>query len=169
MNKIFIGGSKENIEIARTLQMSLGKRLGKQYLCKVWDESVIKPQEYTIPELIKQLKECRYSVFVFGKDDVTRSRGKEKNTARDNVVFECGLSVGILGMKNTFVLRSRDVELPSDFKGLAVVDYDEEQIKEDREPLLVRRSHRSRPVSGTSLLRLRGRTTRRQWRPYAEN
>lgn len=135
MNKIFIGCASESIGIAQTIQLRFSKQKNKP-LCIIWDQGVFKPGEYVIPSLIKQIGECDYAIFIFSSDDVTLSRGKKKNTARDNVIYECGLATGILGEKNCFILKSQKTSLPSDFNGLTTADYDEEQYKENPEAAL---------------------------------
>ena len=136
LKQIFIGSARESVNVAHTLGTCLEKRLGRGYMCIVWDESIISPQDYTIPALIEKLHECSYAAYVFSSDDVTRSRGKQKNVTRDNVIYECGLAAGILGEKNSFILKSPKVTLPSDFDGLYTTRYDEEKYKVNPESSL---------------------------------
>lgn len=135
MKKIFIGCASESLPIAQTIQLCFSK-LSKEYFCIVWNQGVFKLQEYTIPSLIKQASNCDHAIFVFSQDDVTTSRGKRRKTTRDNVIYECGLAAGILGEKNCFVIKSKDIILPSDFKGLTVAEYDDEQYKLNPEAAL---------------------------------
>ncbi|MGN1001532.1 MAG: TIR domain-containing protein [Oscillospiraceae bacterium] len=128
--KIFIGCSKEALSVAQAVQAELKNR-SKDCLPIIWNQNVIRSGEYTIPELIRQLKDCQYAIWIFGKDDVTTSRGRRRPAARDNVVFEYGLAVGILGKKNSFIFKASGVVLPSDFKGMACSEYDNERVKEN--------------------------------------
>ena len=135
MIKIFIGCANESLPIAQTIQLGFSKQPSRP-LCIIWNQGVFKPQEYIIPALIKQIGECDYAVFVFSDDDIVFSRGKKKPTARDNVVYECGLATGILGEKNCFILKSKKTVLPSDFVGLTCVSFDEEEFALNREAAL---------------------------------
>lgn len=131
MRKIFIGSSSEAVDVANAVQLALQNR-GKDYFAIVWNQNTVKPSEYTIPSLVNEIKQCQYAVFIFGDDDIMRSRGKEKVSARDNVIFECGLAVGLLGLENCFVLKEENTEVPSDFRGLTHVQYSHEKFKLDR-------------------------------------
>ena len=128
MKKIFIGSSSETVGVANAVQLAFQSR-GRDYFAIVWNQNEIKASEYPIPSLIREIKQCQYAVFVFGNDDITKSRGKEKVTARDNVIFECGLAAGILGLENCFVLKEEGTDVPSDFHGLTHVSYDNDKFK----------------------------------------
>jgi len=44
--------------------------------------------------------------------------------ARQNVIFELGLAVGLLGRGNVAVLREDGVKLPSDYNGVGYISFD---------------------------------------------
>lgn len=117
--KIFIGCSTEALDIAYAIQSELISR-SKDYLPVIWKQNVIKNGDTTVPALIKEISGCRFAIFIFNKDDKTVSRRKAKATARDNVIFEYGLAVGILGKESCFIFKAASVELPSDFNGMSV-------------------------------------------------
>lgn len=85
MRKIFIGSSSEAVDVANAVQLALQNR-GKDYFAIVWNQNTVKPSEYTIPSLVNEIKQCQYAVFIFGDDDITRSRGKEKVSARQGTM-----------------------------------------------------------------------------------
>jgi predicted nucleotide-binding protein len=66
-----------------------------------------------------------FAVLVLAADDKTISRGRRENTPRDNVLFELGLFMGVLGKERAFmVVASNDkVKLPSDLAGVQQVRY----------------------------------------------
>ena len=69
--------------------------------------------------------EARFAVVLLTPDDVGGEQSESpplNPRARQNVVFEHGFFVGILGRTRVVALRNGDVEIPSDLNGLAYVD-----------------------------------------------
>lgn len=120
--RLFIGASRENQSVAEALQQSLDHDAEVE----IWDQGTFGASEYPLESLEAQLDSADFAVFVFSPDDLTMMRGEEKNTVRDNVVFELGLFIGRLSRKRTFIVRPRDTDLhlPSDLAGLTPLDYD---------------------------------------------
>lgn len=86
----------------------------------------------TIERLVELAHEVDFAAFVFAKDDWTSVNisapspaGSGQAAPRDNVVFEAGLFGGVLGMRRTFILHSRDAKLPTDLLGLTCIRYGE--------------------------------------------
>jgi hypothetical protein len=76
--------------------------------------------------LLDALDDTEFGLFIFGTDDVTKIRGADMNTARDNVVFELGLFIGRLGRKHTFIMMPKgisDFHLPSDLLGISTATF----------------------------------------------
>lgn len=126
--KFFIGSSSESLEVAQATQVEL-KRRNSNYFPVIWNQGVIKASKYVIPELIKELNSSQYAIFIFNDDDIKKSRGKSSKVVRDNVLFEFGLAVGILGKDNCFVFKSTDAKVPSDFDGLTYAVFNKENLK----------------------------------------
>lgn len=120
--RLFIGASRENQSVAEALQQSLDHDAEVE----IWDQGTFGASEYPLESLEGQLDSADFAVFVFCPDDLTMMRGEEKNTVRDNVVFELGLFIGRLSRKRTFIVSPRDTDLhlPSDLAGLTPLDYD---------------------------------------------
>lgn len=130
--KILIGSSSETLPIAQAVQNELRHRSNKgatSYFPVLWNQNVISKSKYTIPELLRQLKDSDCAIFIFGKDDVLNSRGQKKNVTRDNVIFEFGLATGVLGLEKSFIIKSDKATLPSDFSGLSYANYREEYLE----------------------------------------
>lgn len=66
-------------------------------------------------------------MFVVAPDDILIIRGKRQASVRDNVLFEIGVFMGVLGPKRTFVLWPKKTavtqRLPSDLQGLVTIPY----------------------------------------------
>ncbi len=50
--------------------------------------------------------------------------GKESVRARDNVIFELGLFMGVLGRERTLIVVNKDVTYPSDLLGITHFPYE---------------------------------------------
>lgn len=106
----------------------------ESYLQKLLDGApVILHQEANAGQvLIEKLETSAasigYAVVILTGDDVGRAKQldgqDDKPRARQNVVFEMGFFLGLLGRKRVAVLYEADVELPSDLNGLVYVPLD---------------------------------------------
>lgn len=119
--KLFIGSSAEGGAVAHNLQAVLEERS----VCEVevWDQGVFEPGGYALDSLVRVATRSDYAVLVATPDDVTTSRGDTNASARDNIILEFGLCLGILGRSRTYLLSSGDVKLPSDVLGLTRLTY----------------------------------------------
>jgi len=125
--KIFIGSSREGLEVANHIQMGLASK----FEVEVWNQTVFGLGQVTIEALEKAVREFQFAIFVFTPDDQLTSRGEPKCVARDNVIFEAGLFIGSLGRMRAFVVKQDENELilPSDLAGLTVAKFDPKTAK----------------------------------------
>lgn len=67
---------------------------------------------------------CSFALVLLTADDIGRAvdDSKEQARARQNVVFEAGYFVGLLGRANVVLLYEEGVELPSDLSGVLYVE-----------------------------------------------
>ena len=125
---IFIGSSSEGLEIAMKLQNSL-------MFCAeatVWHQGVFGLLSVgTLEALVDAAPQFDFAVLVLTPDDLTDSRGIQSNAPRDNVLFELGLFMGVLGRTRTFILttNSQDLKLPSDLAGVTTARYSTERLE----------------------------------------
>jgi predicted nucleotide-binding protein len=119
---IFIMSSTEALEIARAVQVLLDD---DAHRVSIWKDGVFRASQYAIESLERELDQSDFAVAIAQADDTTRSRGKQKATPRDNVIFELGLFIGRLGRQRTLLLepRGEQVKLPSDLTGLTTIPY----------------------------------------------
>jgi predicted nucleotide-binding protein len=119
--RIFIASAGESLDVAYAIQSSLERDAD----CTVWTQGVMRLSRATSQNLLKQLDNSDFGIFVFNPDDVLSSRGEEHAVARDNVVLELGMFAGRLGVESTFIVMPRgvDIRLPSDLLGLTVGEY----------------------------------------------
>jgi len=82
----------------------------------------------TIIEKLMAHVDVDFTVVLLTPDDVGSSSSAPsslKSRARQNVVFELGLFIGVLGRKKVCALYKGDVELPSDYQGVLYVPMDD--------------------------------------------
>lgn len=122
--KLFIGSTVENLDIAYAVQENLEHRAE----VTVWTQGVFELSKYTIESLIDILDEVDFGLFVFCPDDITKLRGQNFSTVRDNVIFELGMFVGRLGRERSYIIIPRgteeDFHLPTDLLGMTPSTYD---------------------------------------------
>lgn len=120
-NKIFIVHGHNNavkFEVARFIE-------------KLDLETVIlheKPDSgKTIIEKFESHANVGFAVILLTGDDVGRVKTAKKNSprARQNVIFEWGFFIGKLGRSRVRVLYEKDVDIPSDLRGLLYASLDD--------------------------------------------
>src|SRR6476659_5252230 len=121
--KVFIGSSLENLAVAHLLSKGLKK---KGVAPKVWNEGVFGLNKGFLEVLNEEGPKYDYAVFVLAPDDMTTSKGEQRLSVRDNVLFEGGLFMGVLGRARVFFVYDKAVEIkvPSDFAGVTLAEYD---------------------------------------------
>ena len=114
---LFVGSSSESLDIAYAIQSNLEDVAE----VVVWTQGIFELTKYHLESLLDTLDDADFGLFVFGMDDITKIRGAEMRTARDNVVFELGLFIGRLGRDRSFIIMPKpmsDFHLPTDLVGI---------------------------------------------------
>ena len=118
---VFVGSSAEGLPVARALQTLL------DHDCEVtlWSQGVFSPGLSTLESLTEAIKASDLAVVVVDADDVAVVRGESRNIARDNTIFELGISTGHLGRERSFMVfdRTRPPDLPTDLLGVTPATY----------------------------------------------
>ncbi len=119
---MFVGSSVEGLPVAKEIQAHLKH---DNVIVRLWTSGVFGPSGIPIDDLVAQVEDADFALFVFGPDDKIETRDQTHATPRDNVVFEMGLFLGRLGRERVFMVRDADVELkiPSDLSGLNPITY----------------------------------------------
>jgi hypothetical protein len=119
--RIFIASAGDSADVAYAIQSNLDRHAD----CTVWNQGVMRLSRVSTHNLLKQLDNSDFGIFVFNPDDVLSSRDEEHAVARENVVLELGMFAGRLGVESTFIVMPRDVDirLPSNLVGLTVGEY----------------------------------------------
>ena len=120
--RIFIGSSAESKSVAYAVQQNLEDDAEPT----VWDQDVFEPSGYALDTLTNALTRFDFGIFVFSPDDVTKLRGNDYVSVRDNVVFEVGMFIGSLGRLRTFLIVPKGISnlrIPTDLLGLTLLSF----------------------------------------------
>lgn len=112
---IFIGSSKEGLDIAKIVESNLS-HIGKVTL---WTD-IFDLNKSNFDNLTSQLAFFDYAILIATSDDVTVSRKKQSMSPRDNVIFEYGLFTGGIGASRTILMIEEGAKLPSDLFGITL-------------------------------------------------
>jgi len=121
---VFIGSSCESLPIGREIQSCFQY---DNFVVRLWTDNVFQASDFPIESLTSQVESSDFAILVLSPDDKVISRGEEKNSPRDNLIFELGLFMGSLTRQRTFIIipRNLDVKIPSDLLGLTVLKYNQ--------------------------------------------
>ena len=81
-----------------------------------------------IDKLLDSSEQVDFAVVLLTPDDVGARVGEESSSrhrARQNVILELGLFLGLLGKQRVCTLKRGDIELPTDFQGVVYLDFDD--------------------------------------------
>ena len=122
--RIFAISSSEAIEVAHTGFDLIGREQHFEYA--PWTAEVFRLGNYPMEDLEAELLKADFAVAIAQDDDMVESRKTRSATPRDNVIFELGLFIGVLGRKRTILMAPKnvDIKLPTDIKGITLVRYD---------------------------------------------
>lgn len=129
--RVFIGSSAESLDIAAAIRDNL------EYSAEVtlWPSGTFNfnAGSNTLADLIRKSRSVDFAIFIFSPDDLLTMRSQEKHVVRDNVVFELGLFIGVLGSERCFIVKPRGVELhlPSDLLGVNAADFEPDRSDKD--------------------------------------
>ena len=124
MNRIFIGSSTEGFEIADKISNGIADIAD----IKLWKD-VFELGKSNYENLASQIAFYDYAILIATSDDVTISRKKKSDSARDNVLFEFGLFSGGLGRDKALYVMEEGIKIPSDLLGVSLP-----QIKKKNDP-----------------------------------
>jgi predicted nucleotide-binding protein len=119
---VFIGSSTESRKVAEAIVQNLDG----DFEFKLWT-LIFEPSDTTLDTLINNLRHenLDFAIILLTADDKVVSRNEEQMSPRDNVVFELGLAIGILGRQRVFMVRetSSEVKMPTDLSGINYVTF----------------------------------------------
>jgi len=124
--RIFIGSSVEGLDIAYSIQENLEYNAD----VTVWTQGVFNLSKTTLEDLLQELDNSQFGIFIFTPDDISKIRNEDFKVIRDNVLFELGLFIGKLGKDQVFCVKPanvRDFHLPTDLVGINIGTFFEDR------------------------------------------
>ena len=118
--KVFIGSSTEGLQQAHQIANLLSNNTTE---CVLWN-TLFEPGYLAFETLENMLLDCAAAVLIATPDDKSTIRDRVVSTPRANIMLEFGLLAGRLGRHNIAICRYGATELPSDLKGLTVIEMD---------------------------------------------
>jgi hypothetical protein len=91
----------------------------------IWEHELLAPSRTAIEDLEKQARNFDFAVFILTGVDERKMRGATSPVPRDNLLFELGLFVGLLGRERVFYFISteRTPLLPTDILGTTGLEF----------------------------------------------
>jgi predicted nucleotide-binding protein len=126
---VFIGSSTEGREVAEAFQIELRSDADSS----LWSQGFFEPGRSYLEDLAEKTAAYDFGVLVLTPDDARIHRGSSGSVPRDNVVFEAGLFVGVLGRERTFLVRPDDVpdfSMFTDYAGITSILYSFQRFKD---------------------------------------
>ncbi|HYH86349.1 MAG TPA: nucleotide-binding protein [Pyrinomonadaceae bacterium] len=138
--KLFIGSSQKNLRVAQILADSLEECAE----VTIWNEGVFGLGYGFLETLVRKLEDYDFAAFILAPDDMTTSKDEAKPAPRDNVLFESGLFMGVLGRDRVFLVYDQTVglKIPSDLAGVTLATYDGTRIDGDDAAAAIRKASR---------------------------
>lgn len=134
--RLFIGCSSEVKELAEQIQVILDDVAE----VKIWDQQTFFPGEHPLESLRREVLQTDFALLLVTPDDKIRKRDKAGYSVRDNILFELGIFMGVLGPKRSFYLvvevttkdhKKKELMLPSDLAGITRVQVVIEEGKDN--------------------------------------
>jgi len=122
-DKVFVVHGRAGIEdsVALVVERAGGKTI-------ILQEALNRGAPTVVEKLEREAGNACFAVVILTGDDEGRLRGSGSDPrprARQNVIAEMGYFLGLVGRDRVVVLYEEDVELPSDFEGVAYTKLDE--------------------------------------------
>jgi hypothetical protein len=129
--RVFIGSSSEELSTANLVKSILEPEFEVViWNEKIWNKSIFRLNGNFLTNLLSSTLKFDYGILIGTPDDEIKVRGKQKLTARDNVLFELGLFLGRLGIERCAFLVEKEVNIPTDFGGIKLSVFDKSNLSE---------------------------------------
>jgi O-acetyl-ADP-ribose deacetylase (regulator of RNase III) len=119
----FVASSSESKDIAEGIFANLAARSIE--VTPWWERGFGEPTSTVFDDLVLKAGRFDFGIFVFAADDITEVRQTSMRSVRDNVLFELGLFIGVLGAERAFIMAPevQEMHLPTDLEGRNLVKF----------------------------------------------
>lgn len=123
--RLFIVSSAEAHTEAEEIRLGLEH---EGWIVELWSDDQIFPVgSYPLDVLEGAVSKADFCIAIASADDLVRARDRKQMAPRDNVIFELGFFMSRIGRARTMLLvpKGKDIKIPSDFKGVTPITYDD--------------------------------------------
>lgn len=119
--RFFLSSSSEQLPISKALEANLAE---EKFEPTLWLREAHGASQCNLEALLREATASDFAVFVFAPDDEVSIRGEKFGAVRDNVLFELGLFIGVIGRERCFIVCPAEVSmrLPSDLDGVTLLN-----------------------------------------------
>jgi predicted nucleotide-binding protein len=130
---VFFAYAKEDEKVANAAKDALEGYLVTQEDIKICVMSwPLSPEagKSVLENLLSKMSKCLFGIFLLTPVDESKSGNVERLVARDNVILETGMFIGVRGADHTFMLLPENYNVtPSDLQGIIGVKYDYDKVQ----------------------------------------
>ncbi|MEO6314588.1 MAG: nucleotide-binding protein [Chitinophagaceae bacterium] len=118
---LFIGSSSAGLPVAQALKHNLDPT----FEVEIWNQGAFEIGDFNLEALINTGRRSHFAVLVLTPDDLTTVGNLPRPSPRDNVIFEMGLFLGVLGRRQAFIVHEAgtQLKLPTDIDGITRATY----------------------------------------------
>ena len=118
---LFIGSSSAGLPVAQALQQNLNST----FEVEIWNQGSFEIGDFNLEALMNTGRRSHFAVLVLTPDDLTTVDNMARPSPRDNVIFEMGLFLGVLGRRQAFIVHEKGskLKLPTDIDGVTRATY----------------------------------------------
>lgn len=118
---LFIGSSSAGLPVAEALQ----ENLLSAFEVEIWNQGSFEIGDFNLEALVNNGRRFDFAVLVVTPDDLIVTNNISRPSPRDNVIFEMGFFLAILGRKQAFIVHEKNsnLKLPTDIDGLNCATY----------------------------------------------
>lgn len=118
---LFIGSSSDGLPVARALQQNLNDA----FEVEIWNQGSFEVGDFNLEALLNKGKKSKFAVLILTPDDLTTVDNLQRPSPRDNVIFEMGFFLGVLGRRQAFIVHEAGsmLKLPTDIDGITRATY----------------------------------------------
>jgi len=118
---LFIGSSSAGLPVAQALQQNLNA----SFEVEIWNQGSFEIGDFNLESLLNTGRRSHFAVLVLTPDDLTTVDNMPRPSPRDNVIFEMGLFLGVLGRRQAFIVHEAGsaLKLPTDIDGITRATY----------------------------------------------
>lgn len=133
ISKVIVFSAHEHLSVATAIKTNLDRH---NIDVRIWDEMIFQLSKVSLDSLTDELSCFDFAIAVVDSAAIIEDKGQTYKGPRDNVIFEVGLAMGMLGSDRTFLIHDNAVtpKLPTDLRGFTTARY---TVKSDDSAALI--------------------------------